>query len=183
MSTAATLPGAVFPGAGLYPSPGNALAPGALLCPSPRLFPGPALYPGASPGPPPLPRYSWPDVELALCDLLAGLGTCGIETRPNLASTLPYIRVTRTGGTDDRVTDVATVSVDVFAASRSDAKATAERTRQLLVFGLPVATDHGVLDWAATITGPSPLPPTNSGSLRMAVASYRISMRRQASQE
>lgn len=127
----------------------------------------------------------WPDAELAMCELLEELGTTGTETLPDLATTLPYIRITRTGGTDDGVTDVSTVSVDVFAASATQAKSLADKCRSLLVgsgLGTPPArqTGNGTVDRVTTISGPVRLPPTNSGSLRMVVASYRVSMRRQA---
>lgn len=126
---------------------------------------------------------SWPDVERAVCDLLAALGTCGLDTRPSLQATLPYLRVTRTGGSDDGITDAATVSVDVFAPGASLAKQVAEQARQLLIGGSPGAlparaTGHGVVDRVITVTGPVRLPPTDSGGLRMVVASYRVSMRR-----
>lgn len=120
----------------------------------------------------------WPDVERALGDFLAGLGTCGGETPKTLQSDVPYLRITRTGGSDDHmVTDRASVSVDVFAASRSDAKTIAGQVRQMLLNELPAATDHGILDRATTQAGPTPLPPTDSDNLRLAVASYLVSMR------
>lgn len=148
--------------------------------PGAALYPGPSLYPSATV------TLTWPDVELALCDLLGALGTCGTETLRSLASTLPYIRVTRTGGADDLVTDTATVSIDVFAVNAGDARTTAERVRQRLVFGPfrsggGFATAHGLIDRVTTVSGPVRLPPTNSGSLRMVVASYSVTMRRQAS--
>lgn len=135
-----------------------------------------------TPAPPPV-ITGYPDVEHAVADLLADLGTCGTETRPSLAATLPYIRITRTGGADDLVTDTSTVSVDVFGASADDAKATAEAIRQRLtrpasMLGVDRQTGHGRIDRAATVTGPNRLPPTDSGNLRMVVASYSITMRR-----
>lgn len=121
---------------------------------------------------------AWPDAELALCDLLADLATCGTETPGTLQQQLPYIRVTRTGGADDRmVTDRATVSVDVFAADSGTAKQLAETIRQRLLNGLPAATAHGVLDYAATSVAAIQAPPTDSDNLRLAVASYIISAR------
>lgn len=127
-----------------------------------------------------VPALAWPDAELALCDYLADLGTCDVETPEDLQDHLPFIRVTRTGGADDRmVTDTATVSVDVFASGRSQAVAVAKAIRQRLLNGLPAATAHGVLDYAATAVAPIQSPPTDSDNLRLAVASYRISARLQ----
>lgn len=123
---------------------------------------------------------AWPDVELALGDFLADLGTCGAETPLALQDSLPYIRLSRTGGGDDRmVTDTATVSVDVFAANPDDAKQLAETIRQRLLFGLPAKTAHGVLDFARTAVAAIQTPPTDSDNLRLAVASYVISARLQ----
>lgn len=124
------------------------------------------------------PSLAWPDAELALCDFLADLGATGTETPGTLQSQLPFIRVTRTGGADDRmVTDRAAVSVDVFAADSSAAKQLAEVIRQRLLTGLPAVTAHGVLDYAATVVAAIQSPPTDSDNLRLAVASYIISAR------
>jgi hypothetical protein len=134
-----------------------------------------------------MPRHSisdvYPDAERALGDLLADLGTTGSETPSTLQSDLPYIRLTRTGGSDDLVTDTSTVSVDVFAASADDAKATAEQIRQRLTWGpfisdVPFNTAHGLIDRARTNVGPFMLAPTDSDNLRLCAASYIVSMRR-----
>lgn len=119
----------------------------------------------------------WPDAERAMCDFLAPLGTCGPETPKTLQSQIPYLRVTRTGGTSDRVTDRASVSVDVFAADRDTAKAIAGQVRRMLLTELPAATAHGVIDWATVNAGPAVLPATDSDNLRLAVASYQLSTR------
>jgi hypothetical protein len=126
---------------------------------------------------------AFPDVERAVCDLLAGLGATGTETPAGLQSQLPYIRVTRTGGSDDRVTDTATVSVDVFAADATTAKAVAGQARQRLTMGpflsdVPFGTGHGRIDRARTVTGPQMLPASDGDNLRLAVASYSVALRR-----
>jgi hypothetical protein len=121
----------------------------------------------------------YPDVERVLADLLSAYGTCGTETPQNLQSEVPYIRLTRTGDAgSDRVTDRATVSIDVFAANADDAKNAAGQIRQLLLWGLPAETDHGQLDWGRLNTGPSLLPPTDSDNLRLVTSGYTVSMRR-----
>jgi hypothetical protein len=125
----------------------------------------------------------YPDVTRAVCDLLEDLGTTGTETPADLEANLPYIRVTRTGGADDLVTDTATVSVDVFAANATDAKDTAEQARQRLTLGpfgtgTSFATGHGRIDRARTVTAPQMLPPTDTDNLRLVVASYQVQMRR-----
>jgi hypothetical protein len=125
----------------------------------------------------------FPDAERAVCDLLGDLGTCGSETPKALQSELPYIRVNRTGGSDDLVTDTANVSVDVFAASLDDAKRVAEACRQRFILGpyrsdASFRTDHGQIDKAKTLSAPLPIPPTDSDNLRLVTASYEISVRR-----
>jgi hypothetical protein len=173
----------LYPAAGLYPGTSYPSDGTGWLYPLDGLHPSGSIYPGQQPDAVVL---TWPDVERAVCDLLAGLGSTGTETRPSLQTTLPYIRVTRTGGSDDGVTDAATISVDVFAQGATQAKAVAEQARQLLAGSSPGSlparqTDHGVVDRVITNSGPVRLPATDSAGLRMAVASYRVSMRRQAS--
>lgn len=128
-------------------------------------------------------RPPFPDAERALGDLLADLGTCGTETPLTLQDGLPYIRLSRTGGTDDLVTDTATVSVDVFAADASSAKNTAALVRQRLIRGplladVSFATAHGLVDQVRTAIGPQMIPPTDSDNLRLCAASYTVHMRR-----
>lgn len=121
----------------------------------------------------------YPDIERVTCDALGEFGTCGTETPQDLQSSAPYIRVTRTGDAgSDRVTDRASVSVDVFAANADDAKSVAAQVRQFLISGLPVMTAHGQLDYARLATGPSLLPPTDSDNLRLVTSGYMVSMRR-----
>lgn len=121
------------------------------------------------------------DIERVVCEALGAFGAAGTETPQALQSELPYIRVTRTGDAgSDRVTDRASVSIDVFAADADDAKDIAGRIRQLLISGLPVVTEHGQLDWGRLSTGPSLLPPTDSDNLRLVTAGYTVSMRRTA---
>lgn len=119
----------------------------------------------------------WPDGEHALADFLAPLGTCGSETPKALQSTLPYIRIKRTGGPSDRITDRGAYSVVVFAASADEAKRVAGQVRQKLLEELPAATDHGTLDWPTVNSGPAVVPATDSDNLRLAAASYTVSTR------
>jgi hypothetical protein len=93
--------GALYPTGTLYPSDGTGW-----LYPSDSLYPSDGIYPGQQPD---AVALTFRDAELAVCDLLAGLGTAGTDTRPSLQGTLPYLRVTRTGGSDDGITDISTV--------------------------------------------------------------------------
>jgi hypothetical protein len=119
---------------------------------------------------------AWPDVERVLGDLLGDFGTVGSETGIDLQSQLPYIRIRRVGGTDNRVTDATRVDIDVYAADATTAKAITEMARQRLISG-PSATAHGVIDRAWTESGPQ-IAPTDDQNIRRVITTYRISLRR-----
>lgn len=119
----------------------------------------------------------FPDAERAVADVLAALGNVGTETGADLQQKVPYILVRRVGGVDNRITDAARIDVLVHAADRTTAKSIAEQARQLLLTGRR-ATPHGILDHAVTEVGPQVLPVVDTDGLRMAQATYRISMRR-----
>jgi hypothetical protein len=119
---------------------------------------------------------AFPDVERVLGDLFSDLGTIGSETDIDLQSSLPFIRVRRIGGTDNRVTDATRVDVDVYATDATSAKTLTELIRQRLISG-PSATAHGVIDRAWTESGPQTAP-TDDQNIRRVIATYRISLRR-----
>lgn len=126
----------------------------------------------------------YPDVAHAVCDLLRSLVTgADTETPADLQEQLPWIRVTRTGGQSDRVTDVASVVVDVFASGATEALGIARQVLQRLIRGpflsdVSFRTAHGQVDRARVTVGPALLPPTDSDNLRLVTASYNISVRR-----
>ena len=119
---------------------------------------------------------AWPDVERVLGDLLGDLGTVGSETNIDLQSQLPYIRIRRVGGTDNRITDATRVDIDVYAADATTAKAITGVAQQRLISG-PSATTHGVIDRAWTESGPQTAP-TDDQNIRRVITTYRISLRR-----
>ena len=131
---------------------------------------------------PPLTVY--PDVPHAVCDLLAGLANgADIETPADLQDQVPWIRVTRTGGQSDLITDTASLVIDVFAAGATEANAIAAKILQRLIRGpfrsdVSFQTAHGQVDKATVSVGPTLLPPTDSDNLRLVTASYNVSMRR-----
>lgn len=127
----------------------------------------------------------FPDPERAVGDLLGSLaaGGTGNKTYTSLQDgPLPYIRLNRTGGSDDGVTDESVISVGVFAPDTDTAKSVADLARQRLTCG-PFAgtsfrTDHGRIDRALTELAPMSVPTTDSANLALVTASYRITMRR-----
>lgn len=124
---------------------------------------------------------SWPPAARVVGAVLDGLGTVVGETDTALQTLLQgggrVLRVRRTGGTDDRITDFARVDVRVYAVNLSDAEDTAELARQRLISG-PVATIHGVLDRASTDVGPQEIPSPDPENYRIVFAAYRASVRR-----
>lgn len=126
----------------------------------------------------------YPDVPHAVCDLLASLANgADIEAPADLESQLPWIRVTRTGGESDRVSDTATVVVDVMASGATQAWDIAKLALQRLIRGpflsdVSFRTAHGQVDKAKVNVGPALLPPTDSDNLRLVTATYTVSVRR-----
>lgn len=101
----------------------------------------------------------FPDVQRALVAILGPLvgGRAGTETPADLESRMPFVRVTRTGGPSDRVSDFALVDVDVFAATYATAEPLAEQIRQLLT-GPPLRAGVVILDRISCESGPTELP-------------------------
>jgi hypothetical protein len=120
---------------------------------------------------------SFPKAARIVAALLTDLGTTGGETSTTLQDDLPFIRVRRIGGTDDRVTDVARVDVRVYAVSLSDAEDLSETIRQRLI-SEPSTTVHGVLDRASTEVGPQEVPGPDPDHYRVVSTTYRVSVRR-----
>lgn len=113
-----------------------------------------------------------------LCDVLAPFGSTGRLTPPDLAVQLPFIRVTLVGGSDDRVTDSATVDVDVFHTSITTAMVLAAQVRQALIDQSPHVVGAAVLDACFTVARPRWLPYGTPNVTRV-VATYRVTSRRQ----
>lgn len=124
-------------------------------------------------------RSAYPDVEVALVDLLGDLasGGAGTVTPPDLQDSMPFLRIKRFGGTDDLWTDAALVSVDAFASTRTAAFDLAESVRQrLLTF--PHVTAEGTIDRTTTATGPNEVGWSDDQTVRRFTASYRVTVRR-----
>ena len=116
-------------------------------------------------------------LKRALITLLAGFGTTGTVVPADLTSHMPYVRVARFGGGDDRFTDTARVDVDCFAATRVVAFSTAEEVRQRLLDYPHVVTDVGTLDYVSTLTSPHEVA-WQDPDVRRFTASYEITARR-----
>lgn len=105
-----------------------------------------------------------------------GVTRVGTVTPNDLASTLPFVRVGRVGGNDDRRSDFARIDVDVYAASEVAAYQLAEALRQALISGY-VRTPLGMIDRATTETAPTQVPYDNPAVWHV-MATYRVATRR-----
>jgi hypothetical protein len=122
------------------------------------------------------------DIEVAVIELLTQLSTeeaplyLGVETPADLSGHLPFIKVARIGGTDDRFTDAARIDVQYFTLSRTLAKVVSANGHQHLL-AYPHSVDAGVIDRVTTDVSPNEVPWAND-KIRMFTSSYRITARR-----
>lgn len=124
---------------------------------------------------------SYADIEALLHDWLTsvlGYENVTFELPTNLVFVMPLVVVERFGGADATITlDQPTVDIDVFAASREDARAHAESIRQALRTKLPGRTFRGaVVQRVRTISGPTKAPYDSRGTVRRFTAAYQIQL-------
>lgn len=120
----------------------------------------------------------FPDVEVVLMTVLGGLATTGTVTPSTLQNSLPFIRIMRVGGADDRFNDSARVSIDAFGADRAAARSLAESIRQtLLAWPIVVDDPSCVIDKVTTNVGPMEIP-WGDVNVRRQNASYTVVVRR-----
>lgn len=121
----------------------------------------------------------FPDIEAALIGAFADLGTCVTVAPPDLdveIQTKPVVRIERIGGADTRFTDVARISIDVFAKDRATSYSVAETIRQRLL-DFPLALTKCTIDEVTTNTGPMEVP-WGDANVRRRTASYTVYCRR-----
>lgn len=126
----------------------------------------------------PAPTRRFPDVQRLLViglEQFVGAGHTAIETPENLESVLPFVRVMRTGGGRDRLNDMPTVDVDVFAATYSAAESIAEQVAEWLI-GPPSGVPE--FDRVMVEVGPRELPWVDDNTVRRWGATYRPVTRR-----
>lgn len=121
---------------------------------------------------PEAPRF----IAIALQEVF-GVEHTGTRRPGDLAEHLPFAWCHRTGGPSDGLNDYATVEVDVFAATPTEAWQLAERARQALtVRGGP----HRFLDRVGCDIGPRELPWSDDDSVVRYGATYEAVARRAA---
>ncbi|MFE9337765.1 hypothetical protein [Streptomyces sp. NPDC007063] len=119
----------------------------------------------------------FPDVEDVLADALAGFGETGSEYPADLEAHLPFVRIRRTGGDDDRRTDRPLADVEVAAATRAQAWEIARQVQQRLLSGPIRVPGVGIVDRASTQVGLRHVLHENP-NIRCVLATYRPSLRR-----
>jgi hypothetical protein len=93
------------------------------------------------------------DIEAAVMELLGDLASTGTLTPPDLAGSLPFLRIRRLGGGEDRLVNSPHVDVEAFASTREAAYSLAESCRQRLL-NVPHVTAAGVIDSVDSNGGP-----------------------------
>lgn len=130
----------------------------------------------------------FPDIELAMIQLVQGsnevfatpadeVARVATSTPPNLAAYLPFARVGLLDGRDDGVTDRAVVDVDVFAATREQARSLAEAFRTKINSRAAHRVNDVILDAVRTESRPRSLPVGVDGVWRFG-ATYNVAARR-----
>jgi len=106
-----------------------------------------------------LPRF--PDIHHLLITVLEALAGgrehLGIQTPAQLAERLPFIRMVRTGGLSDRVSDYARVTIDVFGPTYAETEQLAARVHEY-VTGSRLRAGGAVVDRVAVDQAPVELP-------------------------
>ena len=122
---------------------------------------------------------NFPEIEAVVMDLLNGVQETqvGTVTPPNLNTSMPFVRVMRIGGGDDRFSDTAHVDVDAFQPTQEAAYSLAEACRQVLL-AFPYVTAAGVIDSVVTDSGPHEIPWGDVNNVRRYTASYTLTTRR-----
>jgi len=119
----------------------------------------------------------YPDVEEVLADALVEFGETGSTYPADLEAHLPFVRIRRTGGDDDRRTDRPLVDVEVAAATRAHAWEVSRLVQQRLLSGPFRVPGAGIVDRASTQIGLRRVLHENP-NIRCVLATYTVSLRR-----
>jgi len=116
----------------------------------------------------------FPDVELALMELLSPLGPTCTATDEDLSG--PIIRVNRTGGPTRPWEDNATVEVACFCETRPESMALNQQVVATLNNLRGVQTEAGFIDKISNFVAPFPIPDLNPNS-RMVTSTWTVTSR------
>ena len=120
----------------------------------------------------------FPDVELALCEVLEAVAPTYTATEDELHP--PVIVINRTGGGTDRlgVQDIAVVEVVCFGALRPDSVALNAAVRSTLSGARGIASAAGFIDKITETTAPIAFPDLNA-DVRRVVSTWTVTSRLQ----
>jgi hypothetical protein len=120
----------------------------------------------------------FPDVELALCELLADIATTVTATDAEIVP--PVIQVNRTGGGADRLglQDAAIVEVQCFGGDRPASTVLNNAVRTALSGARAVTTSVGFIDRIVESTAPIPIPYPDQ-DLRRVISTWTVTSRLQ----
>jgi hypothetical protein len=121
--------------------------------------------------------YAWPDVEVCAVTELVSIAPTYTETPPELERA---IRVFRTGGSDDGITDYPVVEITCYGAGdqpRADAWALAGQVREHLLAARGHLFGGALCDDVRTATPPAQIPELNP-EIRSVTHSYVLAFRR-----
>jgi hypothetical protein len=122
------------------------------------------------------------DMAVTVARLLATLTApdrVGVATPDDLTGLMPFIRVTRSGGPRDRVSDYARLAVDVFDTDYSRGFALAEDIAAFLEVGR-LRYGAVLIDRVTCDNAPQELPPWAPGIFRFEATYTVVSRRHQA---
>lgn len=118
---------------------------------------------------------AFPDAEAVTIDIVEPVAPGYTELPEDF--TPDAIRVTRTGGADDGITDEALVEVTSFGSSRARAWEMDGEVRQHILAAGGTSVNGVLVDRTRTAT-PSQQLPEPREDLRVVTSSYRLSFRR-----
>lgn len=119
------------------------------------------------------------DVEALLVTYLASVPDVtgvAVDLPANVLTRLPFIQVNRVGGSDDYITDSATVDIDVFHSTRGAASALARIVHATMMRLRHTAVNGVLVDSVETVTGPQWIDYQDE-NLQRYVATYQIDSR------
>ncbi|GAY12037.1 hypothetical protein [Pseudonocardia sp. N23] len=100
---------------------------------------------------------AWPDAEVVVLDLLDPAVAPACTATPETIET-PLIRVVRTGGSDDGITDSPVMEVTCIGADRTQSWQLSEQCRQVILASPNTVVAGVLIDDAATFTPPLQIP-------------------------
>lgn len=120
---------------------------------------------------------AFPDVEKVVTDLLNPLCPGAVYTEFPADFAAPALRVQRTGGSDNGVTDKPFVEVMSVGRTRAEAWELDGAVRQLILACGGTVVSGVLVDSARTMTPPQQMPDPRT-NVRVVTSSYRMGFRR-----